>query len=92
MIVERDLPPTPLPSPERHHVTATQRARLSCGCAVWVGKRVPDEQVATVTVPCCNDHRKTIGVRFNEAMRSTLPSQSTEPLIDVVARVLGDAA
>lgn len=92
LMVDRDLPAVALPSAERHYVTANQRARLSCGCAVYIGRRVDNGDVATVAWPCSNAHRKTIAVRFNDAMKDTLPSESTEPLIDVVARVLQEAA
>lgn len=90
MIVERGLQ-KPLPSADRHYVTGLEVARASCGCQVYVGKRVDNGDAATVAWPCGNDHRKTVMVRFNKAMADTLPSQSTEPLIDVVARILMDS-
>lgn len=87
MIVERGLS-RPLPSADRHYVTGEQVARAACGCQVFVGRRTDNGEVATVAWPCGNAHRKTVMVRFNETMKGTLPSESTEPLIDVVARIL----
>lgn len=95
VVVEREIPTVWFPSPSNPKILCNQRARLGCGCAVFVGVRLDtgdgDPEVCTAAWPCCRTHKVSILVRFNEAMAATLPSESTEPLIDVVARVLAAA-
>lgn len=69
-----------------------QRARLECGCSVWIGLRIDKHESVTLAVPCRDGHRWLMG-RFNDLFRWSLEDGGTDrPLIDVVDELLTEAA
>jgi hypothetical protein len=76
----------PLPA-----IAAVQRARLQCGCAVYIGRRVDNHQAATGAIACGDEHRELIN-RFNVALLDSLEHADDTPLLDVCDRLLLQAA
>lgn len=66
------------------------KAEAACGCTLWVGIRLDNQEAATAAVPCRPGHRRLME-RFNLLMGDSLVNPTDRPLIDVVAELLAQA-
>lgn len=82
--------PQLLGSPGNPMVLVSECASVECGCRVFVGRRIDNKEAATVAVVCLPEHRPMLE-DFNRRFLATLPSDSTEPLIEVADRLLLEA-
>lgn len=86
MAVQRGLPRIGLPVLDTL-VIATECAVAPCGCSVFCGRRTDNDEAATVTATCGDDHQPMVE-SFNAALLATLPTDSKEPLVETCDRVL----
>jgi len=86
------VPPKLLYCPPNPAVVVTQRVAAECGCAVFLGRRFDNFEVATIAVPCSGEHQP-LAVRFNDLMKWSLADGGTDrPLAEVVEELLSEAA
>jgi hypothetical protein len=87
---ERLEHPQLLGSPGNPMVMVSEVASVSCGCRVFIGRRLDNKEAATVACVCVPGHRPKLE-DFNRRFAATLPSDSVEPLVDVAERLLVEA-
>jgi hypothetical protein len=89
-MIERRGTPVILDDGVRPTVAAAWRAMLGCGCAIYVGRRVDNDEVATGAVPCSSEHRRLVN-HATLLMRESLTEPSDELLVEVADRLLSEA-
>lgn len=63
------------------------RVTLPCGCAVWIGWRLDNHEVATAAAPHSDDHVEMM-IEYNKQFQESLENPTDRPLVDVVSEYL----
>jgi hypothetical protein len=67
-----------------------ERALLDCGCHVWVGARMDNQELATAAISCSPDHNQLM-THFNLLLKESLVEPQDELLVIVCERLLDEA-
>lgn len=85
------FPPKMLIQPPNPVLMVSERARLECGCSIYVGLRVDNWEVATGAVACTDEHAPLVN-RANVLLFDSLEHPTDRPLVDVCEEFLIEAA
>ena len=91
MTVIEHLPfPKLVIDPPRPVIGVKERALIECGCHVWVGMRMDNREVATLTVPCSPGHSELMH-HFNMLLAESTIEPTDDPLVVVCERLLEES-
>lgn len=89
-MIERLAEPKLLINPPNPALGVTERAYLECGCAVWVGLRWDNLEVATSAGSCSPEHDDLIN-HFNVLLFYSLATPSDAEAVQVCEMLLEQA-
>jgi hypothetical protein len=89
-MIERLDEPKLLINPPNPVLGVKERAYLECGCAVWVGRRWDNLEIATSAGSCSPEHDDLIN-RFNVLLFDSLASPSDVEVVQVCEMLLEQA-
>jgi hypothetical protein len=68
-------------------VAGNEFVEVPCGCHVCIGLRLDTREVATVAMPCGEEHNQFIN-EFQLRLKESLVEPEQKPLVDVVEEML----
>lgn len=87
---ERYYLPKFIINPPNPSLGVKERAYLECGCQVFVGLRLDNQEVATMAASCSPTHDQLVS-HFQMLLHESTVDPTDEPLVDVCERLLEQA-
>lgn len=89
-MIQRFTFPKAIINPPNPSLAVVERAYLECGCQVFVGMRMDNQELATMAASCSPTHDQLVN-HFHMLLLESTVEPTDDPLVDVCERLLEQA-